>query len=95
MHAPGEAYDIRVSSNFEAYWPLLKPGGIMAGHDFLSAEEVREEGEDWSVCGDGTRHDGAVRGAVEEFFLPKGLTITVTYWMELNWFTWLVQKPMC
>ena len=67
----------------------------MAGHDYLAAPEVREEGEDWSVCGNGTRHEGAVRGAVEEFFLPKGLTITMTYWMELNWFTWLVQKPMC
>ena len=72
----------------------------MAGHDYLSAEDMREEGmreegEDWSVCGDGMRHEGSVRGAVEEFFLPKGLTITVTYWLELNWFTWLVQKPMC
>jgi len=81
-----------VRQDLEAYWPLLKPGGIMAGHDYVSAEEVQGKGEDWSICQDGTKHEGAVRGAVEEFFLAKGLTITVTY---LRGVSWLVQKPMC
>ena len=63
----------------EVYCALLKPDGIMAGHNFLTAEEVQEEGIDWSVCDDGTRHKGAVRGTVEVLVLPKGLTIKVTY----------------
>ena len=51
----------------EAYWPLIKPGGIMAEHDFTSAEEVKElTGQDWSICRDRTRRAGAVKGAVEE-----------------------------
>ena len=79
----------------QAYWPLIKPGGIMAGHDFTSAEEVKElTGQDWSICRDGTRRAGAVKGAVEDFFLPKGLTVSVAY-MEVTWVTWLVQKPLC
>ena len=94
-HALGPEHHIRMTSDLEAYWPLLKPGGIMAGHDYLSAEEVQDTGQDWSICGDGTKQEGAVRGAVEEFFLPKGLTITVTYWRQYHWFSWLLQKPMC
>jgi len=82
-----------------AYWPLVAPGGILAGHDYMSSPEVRSIGHkpdnDWSLCSDGTRHEGAVKGAVEEFLLPKGLTITVTYWRQKGYFTWLVQKPMC
>lgn len=75
-----------------AYWPLVRPGGIMAGHDFHTSTEVR--GQDWSLCMDGRRFTGAVKGAVDEFFLPLGLTVTVTYW-EARWFSWMVQKPLC
>ena len=88
----GPAHHIRMTYDLKAYWPLLKPGGIMAGHDYVSAEEIKGKGEDWSICADGSKHEGAVRGAVEEFFLTKGLTITVTY---LRGVSWLVQKPMC
>ena len=104
-----------VKEDLEAYWPLIKPGGIMAGHDYLSAVEVGAVGTieqpvdlfsasldptvgklwKWDVCPDGTKNDRAVRGAVEEFFLPMGITITVTYWKQNHWYSWLVQKPMC
>ena len=72
----------------------------MAGHDYVSAEEIKGKGEDWSICADGSKHEGAVRGAVEEFFLTKGLTITVggyTVGDNYDWrgVSWLVQKPMC
>ena len=79
-----------VTQDLEAYWPLLKPGGIMAGHDYHSAEEVPR----WILCQDGTKNMGAVKGAVEDFFLPMGLTITVTYWKQDSYFSWLVQKPI-
>ena len=65
----------------------------MAGHDYNENSEVR--GQDWGLCADGTRHDLAVKGAVNDFFLPKGLTITVTYYREQNFMTWMVQKPLC
>ena len=29
-----------VKDDLEAYWPLIKPGGIMAGHDYVTSEEV-------------------------------------------------------
>ena len=85
-----------VTQDLQAYWPLLKPGGIMAGHDYLTAAEVpnKQNKQDYSLCQNRTRNKGAVRGAVEEFFLPMGLTITVTYWKQDLWFTWLVQKPI-
>lgn len=77
--------------DLKAYWPLVKPGGIMAGHDYTENSEVR--GQDWGLCQDGTRNEMAVKGAVNDFFLPKGLTITVT--RERNFVSWLVQKPLC
>lgn len=82
-----------VTEDLVHYWPILKPGGIMAGHDYNENSEVR--GQDWGLCADGTRHDLAVKGAVNDFFLPKGLTITVTYYREQNFMTWMVQKPLC
>ena len=84
-----------VKEDLEDYWPLLIPGGIMAGHDYLTAEEV-PSGTIFGPCDDGTPNQGkgAVRGAVEDFMLAKGLTITVTYWKQDSWFTWLVQKPI-
>lgn len=82
-----------VKEDIEHYWPILKPGGIMAGHDYNENSEIR--GQDWGLCGDGTRNELAVKGAVNDFFLPKGLTISVTYYRERNFMTWMVQKPLC
>lgn len=80
-----------VMEDLEAYWPLLKPGGIMAGDDFASNDEVR--GQDWGLCQNGTRIDSAVKGAVLDFFLPKGLTVSVTHEKRLK--NWFLQKPLC
>ena len=27
--------------DLEAYWPLVAPGGILAGHDYMTSPEVR------------------------------------------------------
>ncbi|GFH53262.1 O-methyltransferase [Chaetoceros tenuissimus] len=79
--------------DLEYYWPILKPGGIMAGHDYNENSEIGSQ--DWGLCGDGSRNELAVKGAVNEFFLPKGLTISVTYYRERNFMSWFVQKPLC
>lgn len=81
-----------VMEDIQAYWPLLKPGGIMAGHDFKSAAEVPNQ--DWSVCHDGTKNPGAVKGAVQDFMTARGVTVSVAY-QDGDWPSWLVQKPMC
>jgi hypothetical protein len=83
-----------VMEDLEAYWPLVKPGGIMAGHDYHSNDEVKRQ--DWSLCLDGRRIQSAVKGAVNDFFIPKGYTISVTYNEPMqNWFTWIVQESLC
>ena len=82
-----------VKEDLEHYWPILKPGGIMAGHDYMENSEVRNQ--DWGLCEDGTRNEMAVKGAVNDFFAPKGLTISVTYIKRRQKSTWMVQKPLC
>mmetsp|Transcript_25556 Transcript_25556/g.60441 ORF Transcript_25556/g.60441 Transcript_25556/m.60441 type:complete len:290 (+) Transcript_25556:75-944(+) len=78
--------------DMELYWPLVKPGGVMAGHDFAEDSEVR--GQDWSVCMDGSIHPEAVRGAVIEFSKKRKLSIGLTY-REAKFNSWWIRKPLC
>jgi len=85
--------------DMNAYWPLLRPGGILAGHDFINNAEnrKRQKHDDWGLCMDGTRNEGAVRGAVTEFAMKHGLTISVMYSEQCHrgyiWHSWMMQKP--
>lgn len=63
-----------VTEDLFAWWPKLKKGGLLAGHDFFTADEYiaylgayRKEGDDWGLCGNGSYHRGAVKGAVLDF----------------------------
>ena len=63
-----------VLQDLTTYWPKLKPGGIFAGHDYLTHSEalnylgrLYDGYSDWSVCANGTIHGGAVKGAVDQF----------------------------
>ncbi|CAB9530115.1 expressed unknown protein [Seminavis robusta] len=78
--------------DIENYWPLIKPGGILAGHDFMHNDEVRPQ--DWSICSDGSIHPEAVKGAVMEFANKHGLPLHLTY-REPKWNSWWMQKPLC
>lgn len=51
------------------WWPKVKPNGLVTGHDFITAAGVRQvhPQEDWALCANGTRHEGAVEGAVRDF----------------------------
>ena len=45
-----------------------------------------------AVCADGSRHEGAVKGAVDEFAAAHGLSVLVTY-NEPAFPTWVARKP--
>lgn len=82
-----------VAQDLEAYWPKLKAGGILAGHDFLTNSEVQAKTpeQDWSLCEDGTRDQRAVQGAVMDFAKKHNIQLLKTYHEE--WPTWYARKP--
>jgi len=56
-----------VYEDLSLYFPKLKCNGIMAGHDYHTAEEVikHSPNDDWGVCANGSRiltNGGAVKG---------------------------------
>ena len=51
--------------------------------------------EDWALCMNGTRHDGAVKGAVGDFISQHGLTVAVCYGENAIYRTWMIRKPGC
>lgn len=84
-----------VQEDIEAYWPKVRPGGILAGHDYITAPEAmavlgQERMEDWSRCEDGREEPRAVKGAVDDFAAKHGLEIVATH---EGFDTWLIQKP--
>jgi hypothetical protein len=53
-----------VTDDLNAFYPVLKCGGLFAGHDY----ELRHHGtQDWGLCGNGSRIEGSVKRAVAEF----------------------------
>jgi hypothetical protein len=79
-----------VTEDIKLYWPKVKPGGLLAGHDFI---DVPGGNQDWTVDERGVRHpEGkAVRGAVEDFAQSMGLEIGST--CEV-WPSWYIKKPV-
>lgn len=47
------------------YWPKVKLGGIVAGHDYQYAKI--DNANNWGICSDGTFSVLSVKGAVNEF----------------------------
>jgi hypothetical protein len=69
-----------VTEDLDSWWPLLRVGGVLAGHDFLDAG-LRNDGNTWEVQPDGSRRADmlAVRGAVEKFFERRSIDVRVTH----------------
>lgn len=88
-----------VTEDLIYWWPLVREGGIMAGHDFVTQwEGPQQTGQNWTVNYDGTvdQSGRAVFGAVTDFFNnPKTSQnyrqIVITY-KEAGWHTWIVRK---
>ncbi len=91
-----------VLEDIEAWWPKLKVGGIMAGDDYLTAKEqlslkndVYDANDDWAICSDGSRHEGAVKGAVKHFASKHGIEVYSTWKRDITnkerqaWPQWL------
>ncbi|KAG2427390.1 hypothetical protein HYH02_014610 [Chlamydomonas schloesseri] len=79
--------------DIELFWPKLRNGGVMAGHDYLEAPQVKTiSNQNWAKCHNGTEHQGAVKGAVDDFFARLGLPVHVTY-QDPPWSSWIVLKP--
>lgn len=80
-----------VTDDINTYWPKIKSGGIMAGHDYLNVSEVKKisPNQDWGLCEDGSRNEGAVKGAVNDFAFKNNLIVTFT---QENWPTWFIRK---
>lgn len=77
-----------VKSDIEWYYPLLKPGGIFAGHDYQD-----ENGGEWKIDKNGNNNakHKAVKSAVDEFAEKNKLEIITTN--EKNWKSWMIRKP--
>ncbi len=83
-----------VKEDIEHYWPKLRPGGIMGGHDYIDAQYAIDKlgpAEDWSKCEDGSVHLEAVRGAVDEFRQKQGSLEVYTSHEDFP--SWYIQKP--
>ena len=87
-----------VYEDLKAWWPKLKVGGIMAGHDYVIQADVGTQ--DWTPNYDGTRDETelVVQGAVDTFFMGDEAKntdhyrqVTVTF-RESMWNTWIVRK---
>mmetsp|Transcript_30064 Transcript_30064/g.57742 ORF Transcript_30064/g.57742 Transcript_30064/m.57742 type:complete len:327 (-) Transcript_30064:515-1495(-) len=96
-----------VMQDLEAWWPKLRRGGILAGHDYVTADEVKHwkgpcplvqtltSTSDYSLQPDGSRDNRAVKGAVDEFAAKHRRQVQVTYSdgsFAYFWFTWLMRK---
>ena len=72
-----------VMDDLQAYWPKIRSGGLLAGHDYYSSLDLRARGErkhDWSLCSNGTIHLGAVKQAVNDFAAQYNVKVTLTAW---------------
>jgi hypothetical protein len=80
--------------DIQNWWPKIKIGGILAGHDFEDANDdpVTATNQDWSISADGTDNGfKAVKFAVEEFAKEKGIQPIVMR-RETQWNTWYMFK---
>lgn len=79
-----------VAQDLIDWYPLLKPGGIIAGHDYVTNDDgPLQHRHDWSLNYDGTRDPSgrAFKGAVDDFAAKHDLHISVSY-RESHWNTW-------
>lgn len=83
-----------VYQDLRLWWPKLRKGGIMAGHDYVTQDDgPQQSGQDWTINYDGTKDETrtVVKGAVDKFAAAVCRQITVSY-REEGWNTWAMRK---
>jgi len=76
------------------WWPKLRVGGIMAGHDYVEQNDgPTQTNQDWTTNYDGTVDETGtvVKGAVDKFAAKVCRQVTVSY-RERGWNTWAMRK---
>ena len=88
-----------VIDDLKFFWPKLKNGGIVAGHDFVTVAEAGPGAKSWTTGADGKidqKENGqGVRGAVLDFFSDtrtKHVRQVVVAYKEQHWHSWAVRK---
>jgi DNA repair exonuclease SbcCD ATPase subunit len=76
------------SEELAVYYPVLKCGGLFAGHDYMFSSP---DGKDWSACANGTRVHGGVKRAVIEFAKSKSVK-SVRNTLEAEYSSWYFFK---
>jgi hypothetical protein len=83
-----------VTEDLSTWWPKVRSGGIMCGHDFVTQfEGPQQNNARWDINGDGTVDPtgGAVRGSVEDWARVHHRQIQIGY-KESGWWTWCLRK---
>jgi Methyltransferase domain len=83
-----------VYEDLRDWWPKLRVGGIMAGHDYVTQDDgPNETGQVWTTNYDGTIDETGtvVKGAVDKFATEVCRQLTVGY-REECWNTWAMRK---
>lgn len=70
-----------VKEDINLYYNLLKEGGIISGHDYFN------HAKGYDTCPNGTKIEGAVQRAVDEFANLNGVVVNVLR------DSWLIFKP--
>jgi predicted O-methyltransferase YrrM len=87
-----------VTEDLELYWPKLRPGGIVAGHDYMLGHALKEfipgEFSDrFDLCPNGKVNNRSVKGAVDDFAKMKGLNVALTFHDFPPFLSFLLRKP--
>ena len=89
-----------VKEDIELWWPKLRKGGVLTGHDYLDMDwdsgTFADNGKDKHIWMTGSEHEEhiyaglfGVNPAVDEFVEREGLELTLTSeWLG----SWIVQK---
>jgi hypothetical protein len=87
-----------VTEDLELYWPKLRPGGIVAGHDYMLGfhlgEILSSHTEDrYDVCPNGTLAARSVKGAADDFAKKHGLRLAITFRDMPPFLSFIMRKP--
>jgi len=85
---------VGVTVDLVQWWPKVREGGLLCGHDFVSQwEGPHLGGQDWALNEDGTRDptELAVRGAVTDFAKNVSRQISIGYQQGEFW-SWCLRR---